>query len=207
MKALEKSLVCGIIFTTFYNFVNFSVSCENTSRDVLRLHILANSDSDIDQKIKMDVKNVVQNFTSRLLKDASNKNVAIKILKENIENIKKVAEKELFSKNVDNRKIEINFNEAFFKTRDYSQFVMPSGFYDALIIKIGAGKGKNWWCVIFPFLCLGVAQSEKVLSTFSPQGRKISKFKKPKYKLKLKILEIYQQLKKNLRNTFLKEVY
>ena len=120
MKALEKSIICAIIFTTLYNFVNFSVICENTSKDVLRLHILANSDSDIDQKIKMDVKNVVQDFASKLLKDVSNKNVAIKILKENIENIKKVAEKELYFKNIGNKKVEINFNEAFFKKRDYS---------------------------------------------------------------------------------------
>ena len=204
MKALEKSIICGLIFTNIYNFVNFSVSCENTSKEVLRLHILANSDSEKDQKIKMNVKNVVQNFTSKLLKGAINKNVAIKILKENTENIKKIAEKELAGKDIGNKKIEINFNETFFKTRDYSQFIMPSGFYDALIIKIGSGKGRNWWCVIFPFLCLGVAQSEKALSTFSSQGRKILKLKKPKYKLKLKILEIYQNLRETLRRIFVK---
>ena len=204
MKALEKSIICGMIFTTLYNFVNFSVSCENTSKDVLRLHILANSDSDKDQKIKMDVKNVIQNFTSKLLKDVSNKNLAIKILKENIGNIKKVAEKELSFKDISNKKVEINFNETFFKTRDYSRFIMPPGFYDALIIKIGSGQGKNWWCVIFPFLCLGVAQSEKALSTFGSHGRKILKLKKPKYKLKLKILEIYQNIKGILRDIFAK---
>ena len=79
MKALEKSIICGMIFTTLYNFVNFSVSCENTSKDVLRLHILANSDSDKDQKIKMDVKNV-------------NLDIIIIMQTKNAKNMKKVME-------------------------------------------------------------------------------------------------------------------
>ena len=200
MKPIEKSLVLGIILTILYSFVNFGVGCENINKKVLRLHILANSDTDIDQNIKMKIKNEIQNFANM-----KNKEEAIKICNENLVNMEKIIYKELRKNNENNKKIEIKLGKNFFKTREYSNITMPAGTYDSLQIKVGSGKGKNWWCILFPVLCLGVAYTNSTLTAFNKNEKKITTNKKPDLKFKFKILELHETLKKRIRNIFQKK--
>lgn len=202
VRTVEKSIILGIIFTILYNFVNFSVNCENINNKVLRLHILANSNSVIDQNVKMKVKNEIQNFTHKILFNVKNKKEAIEICNKNLGNMREIAVRELSKSNRINKKIEIKLEKTFFRTRNYNNITMPAGFYDAIKIKIGSGKGKNWWCVIFPVLCLGIAQTNTIIKTFNKNENKISSNKNPTFKFKFKIVELYENFKKWLRNIF-----
>ena len=191
--------------TILYSFVNFGVGCENINKKVLRLHILANSDTAIDQNIKMKIKNEIQNFANKVLQNVKNKEEAIKICNENLGNMEKIIYKELRKNNENDKKIEIKLGENFFNTREYSSITMPAGTYDSLQIKIGSGKGQNWWCILFPILCLGVAHANSTLIVFNENERKITTSKKPNLKFKFKILELHETLKKHIRNIFHKK--
>ncbi len=192
---LEKSILLGIIFTILFNFVNFSVICENISSEILRLHIIANSNSEIDQNIKFCIRDKVQNFMCKILSQTKSKEDAKKVCKKNLHEMKRIAEQEL-KKRSDNYKTKITVKQSYFKTREYEHFILPAGNYDALEIKIGEGKGKNWWCILFPVICVGTAKKNNVDKKLSKE--EVNCIRKRKFKAKFKILEICKNLKQKI---------
>ena len=128
----------------------------------LRLHIRANSDNKEDQDLKLKVRDAVLTYTTTLLSNINNKIDAIKIISDNLTIITEKAEAVIkdcgFTYDV---KTEIK--KEFFEKREYDGFFLPADIYDSLILEIGEGKGHNWWCVIFPAVC--VSGSFKVQSS------------------------------------------
>ncbi len=195
MKAIEKSIVVGLIFSALYNAVDFSVSCENINSKIFRLHILANSDSAQDQNLKIRIKNKIQQFSQNVLNDYNSKEEAESIFIKNLSNIEEIAKKEI--KNCGyNYPICSRVANSYFSTRNYEDFVLPAGNYDALEIKIGSGEGKNWWCILFPMLCVGTAKKSKRLNkTFCKNERDIICNKRKKYVIRFKFVEMYHTLR------------
>lgn len=192
MNKTEKFVILGIIFSILYNFVNFSVLCDHINSKILRLHIMANSNSEIDQNIKICIKNKIQNFMKDTLEQAKNKNEAEQICTKKLSEIKKIAENELNNHKINN-KVEVKIKNSYFKTREYESITMPAGNYDAVEIKIGTGKGENWWCILFPTLCIGTATAEHMHKHLKKEEIKCTN--KKKFKAKFKILEICKNLK------------
>lgn len=131
----------------------FGLVAEKTEKpQVLRIHIRANSNSQIDQDIKYEIKDKIVEFLSPKLEGVNSIDKAKTVINENINNIEDLADGVLKSKGFcyqSNAKIV----QENFPTRTYENLTLKSGIYDALIINLGSGTGDNWWCVIYPPLC------------------------------------------------------
>ncbi|MBQ9544273.1 MAG: stage II sporulation protein R [Clostridia bacterium] len=162
MKILLKGALF-IFFALIFVWVILPVSadCEVYGK-VVRLHVVADSDSDQAQRVKLLVRDALLEKVSSLTQNASDANAAMKILAENraaIENEANVCLKEL---GVPYRaKVELGRED--FPTKTYGALRLPAGNYLSLRVKLGSGEGKNWWCVLFPQLCLGCAEPEEEL--------------------------------------------
>lgn len=128
----------------------------------LRLHVRADSDGEFAQAVKLKVRDSVLSVTSELLKDCKTKDEAMKIISENTYNIKKTASKTL-EENECYLPVSVEIKKERFEYREYDGFFLPEDVYDSLIVSIGSGEGHNWWCVVFPAVCLsGSSAEEKV---------------------------------------------
>ena len=167
---------------------------------VIRLHVLANSDSDSDQALKLKVRDAVLEKTSVLLADVKTRDEAEEILRASLEEIADVAARTVrdagFRESV---AVTLGFEE--YPTRRYENLAFPAGEYLSLRVMIGEAAGQNWWCVLFPPLCLSAATEkaeaeEAFLSAglTDEQYRIITDSDGGKYKLRFKILELAEAL-------------
>lgn len=122
------------------------------NKEYLRIHIRANSNSELDQSVKYKVKNAVVEFLTPKIAECNSFDKAINLLTDNLDGIEKVADNVLKKEGFLYQSKASVKNEKF-PTRKYDDLVLDGGFYDALIIELGSGKGDNWWCVVYPPLC------------------------------------------------------
>lgn len=125
---------------------------ENLSDSVLRLHVIANSDSKEDQDLKYKVRDNVINYMNSISKNINSKEEALNLAKENKEIFENIAKQTILD-NGFNYDVNIEFGNFYFPTKSYGDISFPAGDYDAIRIKIGKAEGQNWWCVMFPPLC------------------------------------------------------
>ncbi len=160
---------------------------------VVRLHVLANSDSEEDQALKLKVRDGILDTVSRITEDCQNKDDAERELRENIDAITSAAEKTL-RENGSMAEVTVEIGREKYPTREYEDMRLPAGTYCSVKVNIGKAEGRNWWCVLFPPLCTGTAvrvEEEMVEAGFTPdQVKIITDSKSPKYRLKFKLLEI-----------------
>ena len=125
---------------------------EDISEKLIRFHVLANSDSDVDQDLKLRVKDEVLKYISPILNESQSLEESKEILKREDKNIIKIAEDYIKSQGFDYT-VETTLTRENFPVKEYGNIVLPQGEYEAYRILIGEGKGQNWWCVMFPPLC------------------------------------------------------
>ena len=203
LKLIEKSILVGFILTILFNCLGFSSNCKGINNKILRLHILANSDSKQDQDLKLKVRDKILDFSKDYLKNVSTKEKAELLMKENLSEIKKVAEEEIIRQGY-NYPVAIELKETYFTTREYENFTLPAGNYEALRVLIGDAKGHNWWCVMFPALCIGVSKQEsnkKIDSVLNKDESNIVE-NKCKYEFRFKTLECINNVKNWLSGWF-----
>lgn len=145
-------LIIIIIFTT-----SIKAKQNIIPDEAIRLRVIANSNSKYDQQIKLEVKDQIQLELYNLLKSTKGIEEARKIIKDNINeldsNVKKVLEKEKYNKNY-----TISYGQNYFPEKEYKGVKYKEGYYESLVITLGEGEGNNWWCVLFPPLCLVEAE-------------------------------------------------
>lgn len=205
MKVIKKITLLTILFIIFFvicasNYTN--AVTQDISDSVFRLHIIANSDSLEDQNLKYKVRDNVLKYMNAITSNSSSKKNTIDIISLHLEDFKHIAQNTIYENGYNyNVTIEIgNFN---FPTKTYGDISFPPGFYDALKIKIGSGKGKNWWCVMFPPLCFidvssGVVpdESKEILeSELTEDEYGLICNNLDETKIKFKIVEVLQNLK------------
>lgn len=146
------ALVIAVLMATapFYD------GCRELTDDVLRVHIIANSDSAADQSLKLAVRDRVVQECSVYYDGCESKEQAREITGAHLSDIERIAEDEVRRHGFD-YPVTAELDEMYFDTRAYDDFTMPAGRYEALRLRIGAGEGQNWWCVIYPTLCIGAA--------------------------------------------------
>lgn len=156
MIFLKKLFIIGLVILIMC-VINIKAKDNIIPDEAIRLRVLANSNSDYDQKIKYQVKDQIQLDLYNLLKDTKGIDEARKIINENIPNIsasvKKILEKENYSDN-----FQIDFGIHYFPEKEFKGVTYKEGNYESLLITLGSGKGDNWWCVLFPPLCLVEAE-------------------------------------------------
>ncbi len=138
----------------------------------LRLHIVANSDNDNDQELKLQVRDKVLQIMNTRFNGVSSASEAQRIARAEIDLIRQSAQEEIHYRGYD-YPVQVYVGEYEFPTKAYGDLVLPQGKYDALKVVIGEGDGKNWWCVLFPPLCL-VAENDKGISLSAPQDAKVT---------------------------------
>ena len=165
---------------------------------VIRLHILANSDSEEDQALKLEVRDRVLETTSALLAGETEPQAAAVLLDQHLDDIAQTAAQEISAQGHDDR-VEVRLEQTWFPTRQYQGISLPAGNYLALRVLIGEAEGHNWWCVVFPNLCLP-AVSERALeaSTLTPGQISLLQEEEARYVFRFKTLELWQSLKHRL---------
>lgn len=166
MKMFMKILVCTFVISVLLSAVPFESTCSELQQDVLRLHILANSDSSFDQQMKLDIRDRVIETISPLYSDAQSKQDAIEITQDNLQLITDTAQSVVELYDCD-YSVKAQITNMYFDTRYYDDFTMPAGMYDTLQITIGEAKGKNWWCVMYPSLCVGASSKQSMKDDLS----------------------------------------
>lgn len=164
---------------------------------VIRLHVIANSDSEADQALKLRVRDRVLVLTEDILRQSGDMEEARQRLAEALPRLQQTAAEEIAAQG-SRYTVSARLEETEFPTREYDGFALPSGEYLALRVVIGEGAGKNWWCVVFPSLCLPAATQEEALLTL-PEGERQVVEGGQDVQVKLKAVELWESLREWLR--------
>ncbi len=194
------ALALALVVSMLLSFARFDALCQELRTNVLRLHIIANSDADHDQQLKLNVRDAILKECEYVFKDNTSLEQAVNTVQENLDVFSSVAEKTILN-NGYNYDVDVQLCEDFFDTRVYDDFTLPAGVYEALKIKIGNAQGKNWWCVMFPSVCVYSASNRddsdannKLEYSTSKQSAYVAEHSE-KYVIKFKIVEIYERVK------------
>ena len=163
--------------------------------NTVRLHVLANSDSEHDQEVKLCVRDAVLSHITELTADAESADEAEAIIAENIQSLCDTAKNVLLGLSED-KDVSVTLSKEYYPTREYGDIRLPAGTYSSLRVMIGEAKGQNWWCVLYPELCTSSAKADETLvkTGFSKDQIDIlTGGEEPKYRLKFKILEIFEK--------------
>lgn len=190
---LIKSAIIAFVLTVIYSVIPFQAVCAEIPNDVFRFHILANSDSEEDQALKLKVRDKVLERTKILFDTANSKSDAEKFVKANLETIEKIAQNEVY-KNGYNYPVKAEVVNMHFDTRYYESYTLPSGMYDALRITIGNAKGHNWWCVMYPSICISTVDEGKDRAKDALSDDEYSVVTDNKVEYKFFIVELFQKI-------------
>ena len=152
MKVFEKSICLAMILAVLFSFTGFAAQCEDIPEHVLRLHVLANSDSQEDQTLKLQVRDRILQESAGMLDGVRNKEEAEQRIRETLPALQRAAEDEIEQRGY-TYPVTVELEQTYFPTREYEQVTLPAGTYEALRVCIGAAEGHNWWCVLYPNLC------------------------------------------------------
>jgi len=191
---------CVLITSCFCAFMPVNGE-QQIYANFIRLHVIANSDSEEDQNLKLEVRDFILDDISNLTKDCKDVKEAAEKIQDGL-NDTEIKIKDFINLKGWNYNIQVNFSKEIYPERTYidsfgETFTFPSGKYLSLRIIIGEGKGKNWWCVLFPPLCLSGSKIEDELAVAgygSEQIKILKKDKSGKYVIRFKILEILSDL-------------
>lgn len=196
---IEASVLAALLICFVLNISSFSEECRNIRSKMLRMHVIANSDSDIDQELKLKVRDAVLAEGKEIFDGSVTADDAKSKILPETERLRKAAlrviENEGFSYDV-----KITVGNEYFNTRTYDNSVtLPAGYYTAVKVIIGEGKGHNWWCVMFPPMCLPAASKECEISDVLEKEEVQIVEGGSKYKFKFKIVEIYEKISEKLK--------
>lgn len=148
--------------------------------EAIRLRILANSDLEVDQELKREVRDEVNAAITEWVAELTSVEAARDLIQSRLPEIKAIAE-EVLEKNGSNQSVKTDFGKVEFPTKLYGEFLYPAGEYEAVLITLGAGEGANWWCVLFPPLCfLDFSNSVAVKEGVDEQEEKEAKVEEEK---------------------------
>ena len=145
-----------------------SASASALAGQVLRLHVVANSDTQEDQVLKLQVRDAVLEQADLLLEDVTDRGEAEAVLSQQLQALAEAGAAVVAGAGYD-YPVTVSLEDCWFPTKVYDGFSLPAGTYRALRIVIGEGGGQNWWCVVFPPLCLG-SVTEEVAATAAQAG-------------------------------------
>lgn len=202
IRKWELALAIGLTASLLFGLYNLHRDAEMAHK-VVRLHVLAASDSDEDQALKLKVRDSVLQAAEPLLKDCNTSSDAQAVLMENLESIENAGRNTIQAEGYD-YSVHAELEKTAFPTREYGDFALPAGRYTALRVLIGKGEGKNWWCVVFPPLCAAAATEElpevAEAGGLNEEDIKLISQDNGEYVVRFKVLEWIGELKKRFGN-------
>jgi stage II sporulation protein R len=190
-------LLISFIFISAKSYANSIM--EDLSSNIFRLHIIANSDSDEDQKLKLKVRDEIISYIKTLTNNSQTKSEIIKITSNNLDKLTDIA-KQVILENGYNYDVTVELGNFYFPTKYYGNISMPAGNYDAIRIKIGEAKGQNWWCSLFPALCftdvstgiIDKSADDNLKASLNSEEYNLLTENSTKIKFKFKIIELFK---------------
>lgn len=143
--------MAGFLYVAIHSEVSRNVQ-QGIATEIIRFHVIANSDAEVDQKVKLVVKDKVVSYMQGKLAKTTTREQAEKVMKKEMPAIKKIAQKTVKKQGYDYT-CEVVYHEREFPVKAYGDLTFPAGKYEALDVILGNAQGKNWWCVMFPSLC------------------------------------------------------
>lgn len=190
-RKTEISIVVGILIALLVSGqMHFAQVCNAIRQDTLRLHIRAASDSARDQADKLAVRDAILSHSQQLLEDPQNLQQAQQTLQSKLDEIEQIAQQELKQRG-NPQQVEVSITQMMFDTVGYDSFTMPAGEYTALRVDIGEAKGKNWWCVMFPPMCIAAVQPQS-LQEYSEEEQVVLE---KGYEIRFALVEWWQHMK------------
>ena len=187
------------LFICIVSCLSFESDCESIRSKVLRLHVIANSDSEADQALKLKVRDAVL-ISSEELFTSDSQSEAEREIESALDALRVSAESAVTAEGY-GYSVRVTFEPTYFPTRIYGNVTLPAGIYKSLKVIIGEGAGKNWWCVLFPPMCLPAVSSEKeVLSKVLSDDELDLVGRKPKYEVRFWITEKLQEFKRSYKS-------
>lgn len=198
VKAVELGLLVGLIAALMWS-VGTVRTRQEISDKVVRLHVLANSDSEEDQALKYRVRDAVLGRLTALMRTSEDRSQAEGIIRGQLLELEELARREIAAAGYD-YPVTAQLQELDFPTREYESFTLPAGEYLALQLVIGEGAGQNWWCVVFPPLCTAAAAEVPASALAAGFSEEEVRFitEEEGYVLKFKALEWLEALKEKL---------
>ena len=191
MKSLRKweiALLLALCFTLLAGTWAGAAS-SRVSEGLVRLHVIAASDDATEQAIKLDVRDAVLSYLEPKLASAADIAGAEALIEANLEGIAAAAESA-----AQGREVNVTLGEEYYPTREYGTFSLPAGRYQSLRVTLGEGAGHNWWCVVFPPLCLTAAESEAAFEELDGETRAIISSDGGGVQFKFRLLELWGEL-------------
>lgn len=196
MKKIEKSILVGLIFSIFISsLLPFCNKCGTIKKNIIRLHVIANSNSQQDQSLKLKIKDNISFEIYKLLRNAKTKATAEHVVRKNLNYIAKLSKQEIIN-NGYNYNVNVTLAKSYFPTRRYDSFILPAGVYDSLKVIVGKGEGSNWWCVAFPPMCSPMYSSKKDVQAIL--GKNELEVIEGPYEYKFAIVEFLSVIKENI---------
>lgn len=193
-KKIKISVTVGIVVAILFSICSFAKTSEEIRSDVLRLHVIANSDTSVDQNLKLRLRDYILQEGKDIFNGSVNVENAVEKIEPVLPELEKSAKAFVNQAGFD-YDVKITLSNEYFTTRTYETVTLPAGKYLALRVVIGSGEGHNWWCVMFPPMCVPAAdKKDEIENVFSEKEIKLVE-SKPKYEPRFKVVEIYEQLK------------
>ena len=167
---------------------------QTISSALVRLHVIADSDAAEEQEIKLEVRDAVLAYLTPVLEEAESQQQARQIIRDNLEGIAQAA-----GSAARGRQVSVTLSRESYPTREYEGFTLPAGRYESLRVILGEGEGKNWWCVVFPPLCLSAAESEKVQDVLKGEDLSIVT-EEEGYVLRFRLVELWGEFLNTVLN-------
>ena len=198
-RKLEISLFCGLIISVLLSIISFGASCGEIRQDVLRMHVIANSDSAEDQAMKLKVRDAILEAGEDLFDGTLTAEGAEQVLDSDIERLQNAAQTVLTGNGFDYG-VRVEIGKDYFNTRTYDgEVTLPAGEYEAVRVILGEGKGQNWWCVMFPPMCLPAAEADTEISDVLTQNEEDVVKSNPKYEARFKIVELFENFYRKIK--------
>lgn len=157
-KLLKSVVALLLVIGAVYTYSVYKDK-QTLNEQIIRLHVVADTDDPADQELKLQVRDEILRLVHAIKEGASSKEEALTRLREQLPALEEAANAVL-SKEGKEYHAAVTLDEEAFPTRFYDTFSLPAGIYDSLCVTIGSGQGKNWWCVVFPDLCMPAASAE-----------------------------------------------
>ncbi len=190
----ELSIIIALIVSIFVGIDTCSANCEDIRENIFRLHVIANSDSQEDQQLKLAVRDRIISIGGDIFAQVHNKQEAETIVRPMLSEFQRAVEDVIKEQGYD-YPVKVTISNEYFNTRIYEKVTLPAGKYDALRVIIGSGEGKNWWCVMFPPMCLPAAEETEALNQVLSEEdlQFVSDYQD--YEVRFKIIEWYENIK------------
>ena len=166
---------------------------QKLSGELVRLHVIAASDSDADQALKLRIRDRALMHLTPLLDRAQSVDDARAVIESELPHLEKLANDEIAAAGFDYSAAAALSPERY-PTREYMGFALPAGSYLSLRITLGGGEGQNWWCVVFPPLCMTAVEERDSIATLSENSKKLIFAEEEEYILKFRLIEFFESI-------------